>query len=113
MQCDSPHDLGHKLEWYGRESVRKCYSYCLSSVEGDSHIARSRSLSRLTFQESPLWNGHPIGALSPVSTLDRAPPAAEQRPGSLLNGLKVGGCSRMMFAFWLGMGERLIVARRL
>ncbi|CAE7367416.1 AGL [Symbiodinium natans] len=42
MQCDSPHDLGHKLE-------------------------------------SPLWNGHPVGALSPVPTLDRAPPTAQQK----------------------------------
>jgi len=42
MQCDSPHDLGHKLE-------------------------------------SPLWNGHPVGALSPVPTLDRAAPTAEQK----------------------------------
>ncbi|CAK9002742.1 unnamed protein product [Durusdinium trenchii] len=38
MQCDSPADLGHKLQ-------------------------------------SPIWNGHPVGALSPIPTLDRVPPA--------------------------------------
>lgn len=38
MQCDSPYDLGQKLQ-------------------------------------SPFWNGHPVGALSPIPTLDRVPPA--------------------------------------
>ena len=38
MQCDSPADLGNKLQ-------------------------------------SPIWNGHPVGALSPIPTLDRVPPA--------------------------------------
>ena len=89
MQCDSPHDLGHKLEWAGRASVRECYSDCVSSVHGKPGLYCSGH-ARLNFQESPLWNGHPVGALSPVPTLDRAPPTAEQRPGSLLNGLKVG-----------------------
>ena len=37
MQCDSPADLGNKLQ-------------------------------------SPIWNGHPVGALSPIPTLDRVPP---------------------------------------
>ena len=42
MQCDSPADLGHKLE-------------------------------------SPLWNGHPVGALSPLPTLDRVPPSQSKQ----------------------------------
>eukprot|EP00438_Fugacium_kawagutii_P027890 Skav222031 [mRNA] locus=scaffold1619:91815:95405:- [translate_table: standard] len=41
MQCDSPADIGHKLQ-------------------------------------DPIWNGHPVGALSPLPTLDRVPPAESQ-----------------------------------
>ncbi|CAJ1356503.1 unnamed protein product [Effrenium voratum] len=42
MQCDSPADLGNKLQ-------------------------------------SPLWNAHPVGALSVVPTLDRVPPACQSQ----------------------------------
>ena len=27
--------------------------------------------------QSPIWNGHPVGALSPIPTLDRVPPASQ------------------------------------
>ena len=70
--------------WTAWAGNRHCEPQAVCTrIRGSKAKANSLTLStrcRQPFEESPLWNGHPIGALSPVPTLDRAPPASGQQP---------------------------------